>query len=172
MSSAPYSFCYRFSSLRTLAHPPSLSLFGFSRGAFAARALGALIAKIGFFARGEFSRHKEYIDMWTQAAKDPCRSMDEHPFVKWYRSKFGLLKAVSLQCIGVWDTVGSIGYSTLRTIPKFLAHSCIQLIKVTCYIDPPYFSTNSASGSWEPQYLWNLKWADMSWSQICISCHG
>ena len=72
-------------------------LFGFSRGAYTARSVGGLIGFAGLIGKQDLDR---FFELWN-AFKD--RNSDAlKTFAKRYQN-------VPIKCIGVWDTVGSVG---------------------------------------------------------------
>ena len=79
-------------------------LFGFSRGAYTARSVGGLIGFAGLIGKQDLDRFFElwnaYKDRNPKTHSRPLRSGDQKSPIK---------------CIGVWDTVGSVG------IPEDLA---------------------------------------------------
>src|SRR6186997_1837068 len=78
-------------------------LFGFSRGAYTARSVGGLIGFAGLIGKQDLDR---FFELWN-AFKD--RNSDAlKTFAKRHQN-------VPIKCIGVWDTVGSVG------IPEDLA---------------------------------------------------
>jgi uncharacterized protein (DUF2235 family)/lipoprotein NlpI len=77
-------------------------LFGFSRGAFEARSLGALITLFGVAkAVGSFPFDKAWSLYRTRAAKRSETALAEVRAASHY--------PVRIKCVGVWDTVGNIG---------------------------------------------------------------
>ena len=84
-----YAFC-------ALNYRPGdeIYIFGFSRGAYTARAVAGIINKVGLVPPAFFDRFDE---VWTT-----YRSKDA-PSPNWIDDK------VPIHCVGVWDTVGSYG---------------------------------------------------------------
>jgi uncharacterized protein (DUF2235 family) len=83
-------------------------LFGFSRGAYTARALTGLIVAAGFIPPGSMTA---FYDMYTAYKnKQPGKPFQES---KWWKENAEELhisyKHVSVKFVGVWDTVGSLG---------------------------------------------------------------
>lgn len=76
-------------------------LFGFSRGAYTARSVGGLIGYAGLIGKQDLDR---FNDLWTgYRLRDKVDHPDPRPqFAKRHAS-------VRIKCIGVWDTVGSLG---------------------------------------------------------------
>jgi uncharacterized protein (DUF2235 family) len=108
-------------------------IVGFSRGAYTARALGGLIASQGLlankFERGAEASYKLAAQAWYQYRKIGAEErnlfaklaevMQDLPsFIKSGRIKEeDFVRAVPIQAIAVWDTVGSLG------IPEYDARS-------------------------------------------------
>ena len=90
-------------------------LFGFSRGAFTARAVSALIGKIGILAPTDMGSFLEAWD-WDRlptAQRDPAALDKRFP---------DRMKDVPVRCVGVWDTVGSLGIPPNNLLPNW--HPC------------------------------------------------
>ena len=78
-------------------------LFGFSRGAYTARCIGGLIGFAGLLGKRDLDR---FLELWkAYKERDPAAlaGFDTRK------------KGAAIKCIGVWDTVGSVG------IPEDLA---------------------------------------------------
>ena len=91
-------------------------LFGFSRGAYVARALGGLIGTIGIMRKHNMDRFAEVWNWYWQPKdkRDPKileeLASDRH-------------KDIDIECIGVWDTVGALGIPGSRfCAPTFAFH--------------------------------------------------
>jgi uncharacterized protein (DUF2235 family) len=99
--SASVKACYGFLVDNYKQHDDIL-LFGFSRGAYVARALSGLIGAVGMMRKHEMDR---FADMWNwywQAAdKRDIKVLD--------RIAPARTGEVEIECIGVWDTVGALG---------------------------------------------------------------
>jgi uncharacterized protein (DUF2235 family) len=79
-------------------------LFGFSRGAYTVRSLAGLIRNCGLLERRHVARVREAYDLYRD------RTDDTHPSARRaqdFRELYG--REVRIRCIGVWDTVGSLG---------------------------------------------------------------
>src|ERR1044072_2823228 len=74
-------------------------LFGFSRGAYTARSVGGLIGYAGLLGKQDLDR---FLELWKG-----YKEKDKNPDV--LKSFDGRYKNVPIKCIGVWDTVGSVG---------------------------------------------------------------
>jgi len=74
-------------------------LFGFSRGAYTARSVAGLIGYAGLLGKQDLDR---FLELWKG-----YKEKDKNPDV--LKSFDGRHKNVPIKCIGVWDTVGSVG---------------------------------------------------------------
>ncbi|GLC25690.1 DUF2235 domain-containing protein [Roseisolibacter agri] len=91
-----------------------LFLFGFSRGAYTARSLAGLIRNCGLLKR----EHKDRVEEAYKLYRD--RKPDAHPnsdAAVAFRDKYA--HAPRIHCIGVWDTVGSLGVPTSGPVGWF-----------------------------------------------------
>jgi len=94
-------------------------LFGFSRGAYTARCIAGLIGRIGILRKRQMGGFAEAWD-WNRRAPD-ARAATRDAFEDRFR---GRKTDVTVRCIGVWDTVGSLGIPTGR-IP-LLPQPCVS----------------------------------------------
>jgi hypothetical protein len=89
-------------------------IFGFSRGAYSARALAGVIGAIDGIPKQEHFDRLE--DVWNYYRQDPKQRKDpknraEHKiddYVQGPHARGGEAKPI-IKCLGVWDTVGSYG---------------------------------------------------------------
>jgi uncharacterized protein (DUF2235 family) len=90
---------------RFLAHNwlpgDEIYLFGFSRGAFTARSLCGFLDLVGLLPKRELDRLEEAWALYRQpkARRDDAKR----------RELLALSRPVRVRCLGVWDTVGSLG---------------------------------------------------------------
>jgi hypothetical protein len=104
--SASVKACYGF-LVDNYKEYDEIFLFGFSRGAYIARALGGLIGTIGIMRKHEMGRFADVWDWyWQKKADRKLEVLD-----KLAPDRF---KAVEIECIGVWDTVGALGIPGTR----------------------------------------------------------
>ncbi|CEL61113.1 putative protein YEL023C OS=Saccharomyces cerevisiae (strain ATCC 204508 / S288c) GN=YEL023C PE=4 SV=1 [Rhizoctonia solani AG-1 IB] len=68
-------------------------LFGYSRGAFAARKVASLLHRLDLFKSG-----RDFLKQWR---------LCERP-LPWVPSQLSSNTSVPVECIGVWDTVGAV----------------------------------------------------------------
>ncbi|KAI4528359.1 hypothetical protein K525DRAFT_230961 [Schizophyllum commune Loenen D] len=100
----------------------SICLFGFSRGAYTARSLAGMIHKVGLLPADNWQQVPFAYKMYTRA--------DE---IGWKQSnafKKAFSRDVSIQFVGVWDTVDSVGivpkrlpFTTSNTIVHTFRHA-------------------------------------------------
>jgi uncharacterized protein (DUF2235 family) len=92
-------------------------IFGFSRGAFTARALNALVGTIGILAPTDMGSFMEAWDWYRlpKAQRDPAHLDKRFP---------DRIKDVPVRCVGVWDTVGSLGVPPNTLLPNW--HPCAR----------------------------------------------
>ncbi|TFY81555.1 hypothetical protein EWM64_g2456, partial [Hericium alpestre] len=94
-------------------------LFGFSRGAYTARMVATMIGKIGVLDRTEMDNFADiFVDLQKRGKtkdKDEIAALDER-LSRWtHHNSPGKIRAdfdddtFSVKCIGVFDTVGSLG---------------------------------------------------------------
>lgn len=81
-------------------------LFGFSRGAYTARSVAGMIRKCGILDRGHVGLYVRALAMY----RDPIVHPDDSPATR-FRASYSCTgsDAIPIRCIGVWDTVGSLG---------------------------------------------------------------
>ena len=96
--------CYRFLA-NNYCPGDEIYIFGFSRGAFTARSLAGLIGAIGFIHPSNLGKLPEgwrYYRMPPEERTSPAAQ--ERLSLTGER-----IEDVPIKCIGVWDTVGSLG---------------------------------------------------------------
>jgi hypothetical protein len=81
-------------------------LFGFSRGAYTARSVAGLIAHVGILRKHHMENFDEVWDYYRQPAS--IRERQETKFLANFPDRM-TRDQVNIKCIGVWDTVGSLG---------------------------------------------------------------
>lgn len=87
-------------------------LFGFSRGAYTARTVGGLIAGFGLLKPEVMKdRFYELLKQLQQRENSPFTKKPEKATIK---AADWLGETVSVRCIGVWDTVGSMGIPNMN----------------------------------------------------------
>ncbi|MCP4700761.1 MAG: DUF2235 domain-containing protein [Gammaproteobacteria bacterium] len=123
-------------------------LFGFSRGAFAARSLAGFIGWMGLLFKGEMRRLPLAWSSYRKRDETLCKHLKENC----------VHKDVQIKCIGVWDTVGSLGiprtFTTVKTRKKYGFHDT----SLDRHIEHAFhaLSIDEKRGSFEPA-LWECK---------------
>ncbi|CAK4027839.1 Hypothetical predicted protein [Lecanosticta acicola] len=104
-------------------------LIGFSRGAFTARSIGALIGDLGLLTVDGLDKLVDIVEDWEHAGSASYRTLiskdepsfavkngsrDPKAYVSQYRAeltRFGYTRkeTIPIKAIGVWETVGSLG---------------------------------------------------------------
>jgi uncharacterized protein (DUF2235 family) len=108
--------CYRW-LVEQYQPGDQLFLFGFSRGAYTARSLAGLIRNCGILEREHAGRIGEAYDLYRD------RGDDSHPNsakAQAFRARYA--HEAGITCIGVWDTVGSLGVPTRGPIGMLTRH--------------------------------------------------
>ncbi|KAH8679553.1 hypothetical protein BGZ60DRAFT_345159, partial [Tricladium varicosporioides] len=101
-------------------------LFGFSRGAFTARAIASFINWVGLLKKDKATRYFDEVWELYKKRKPWQEGVDGLEFEYTAgielsgRSTIGSIRHGSnrIRCIGVWDTVGSLGAPPLWTLSK------------------------------------------------------
>ncbi|KDR83173.1 hypothetical protein GALMADRAFT_221114 [Galerina marginata CBS 339.88] len=99
-----------------------ICIFGFSRGAYTARSLAGMLHKVGLLPAGNFQQVPFAYQMYTRADN-----------IGWEQStefKQAFCVDVSIEFLGVWDTVDSVGiipkrlpFTTSNTIVRTFRHA-------------------------------------------------
>jgi len=95
--------CYRF-LVRTYEPGDQIFLFGFSRGAYTVRSLAGLIRNSGLLRSSYEDRIQDAFELYRDRGPDAHpNSPQAQDFRRLYAHE------VRITCIGVWDTIGSLG---------------------------------------------------------------
>ncbi len=97
--------CYRF-LIHNYELGDKLYFFGFSRGAYTVRSLAGLIRNCGIL-KGEFE--DRIISAYAHYRKRQASTGPDHQSSKILREKYAWSDRTSIEFLGVWDTVGSLG---------------------------------------------------------------
>jgi uncharacterized protein (DUF2235 family) len=122
------SDAYRFLMLNYEAGD-LIYLFGFSRGAFTARAVAALLHSVGLLPRGPDNLLPYALNYWQLdfPGGDPAVSAE-------FKATLG--RTCPVHFIGVWDTVGSVGYINMfRTFPHTAKNPEVTHVRHAVSID-------------------------------------
>ncbi|KAJ6541648.1 hypothetical protein B0H19DRAFT_959195 [Mycena capillaripes] len=94
-------------TVETDQHGDKICFFGFSRGAYTARALAGMLHKVGLLPK---CNHQQVPFAYNMYSRE-----DE---IGWRQAKHGIQKAfsidVDIELVGVWDTVDSVGFVPRR----------------------------------------------------------
>jgi uncharacterized protein (DUF2235 family) len=82
-------------------------LFGFSRGAYTVRALSGMIAMYGLLHRGNIGLIPYILKMYAKHTRDAEGMTQVFAVADGFKAAYSL--EVTLQLVGVWDTVSSVG---------------------------------------------------------------
>ncbi|KAF9525477.1 hypothetical protein CPB83DRAFT_859310 [Crepidotus variabilis] len=104
-----------------------ICIFGFSRGAYTARALGGLLYKVGLLPRDNFSQVSFAYKMYQREDKEGLRLCSG--FKQTY------CRSVKIDFMGVWDTVASVGIISGRTLPFTNSNSSIKTFRHALSLD-------------------------------------
>lgn len=85
-----------------------LFLFGFSRGAFTVRSLAGMLRNVGLLPAGRLDLVEEAYGHYRD--RDPAWRPDGPKAVAWRAAHSREVERI--RCVGVWDTVGSLGVPT------------------------------------------------------------
>ncbi|EJT99634.1 hypothetical protein DACRYDRAFT_37114, partial [Dacryopinax primogenitus] len=104
-----------------------ISIFGFSRGAYTARALAGMLKKVGLLSRGNDEQIPFAYNMYTDTSA-----------TGWTQSR-GFKRAFShevhVDFLGVWDTVASVGVFTVRDLPLSSSDRHIRVFRHAISLD-------------------------------------
>ncbi len=87
-------------------------LFGFSRGAYTARTVGGLIAEFGLL-KPEVMNDQFYL-LLKQLQQRDNSPFTNKPEISTIKAEDWRAEKVPVKCIGVWDTVGSMGIPNMN----------------------------------------------------------
>jgi uncharacterized protein (DUF2235 family) len=83
-------------------------IFGFSRGAFAARALSGFLDRLGLLKKSRLFLLPHFFQEY-QKLLSSGRNFDPRTEGLWQQSVQGEYKSIPVHFLGVWDTVGALG---------------------------------------------------------------
>ncbi|RPD64674.1 hypothetical protein L227DRAFT_571135 [Lentinus tigrinus ALCF2SS1-6] len=104
-----------------------ISLFGFSRGAYTARALAGMLHKVGLLPP---CNHQQVPFAYQMYTKD-----DEKGWTESNAFKKAFCIDVSIDFIGVWDTVGSVGVIPHSSLPFVQSNDAIRVFRHALALD-------------------------------------
>lgn len=100
-------------------------LFGFSRGAYTARALAGMLHKVGLLGKDNLQQ--------IPFAYKLYQASNNHTLAKGFKATF--CREVPIEFIGVWDTVASVGVIMGKTLPFVGVNSTIKTFRQAIALD-------------------------------------
>jgi len=100
-------------------------LFGFSRGAYTARALAGMLHKVGLLGKDNIQQ--------IPFAYKLFKASNNHALAKGFKATFS--REVPIEFIGVWDTVASVGVIMGKTLPFVGVNSTIKTFRQAIALD-------------------------------------
>jgi uncharacterized protein (DUF2235 family) len=97
-----------------------ISIFGFSRGAYTARALAGMLHRVGLLARSNDEQVPFAYHMYAKESSEACAGF-----------KRAFCNAVEVDFLGVWETVSSVGLLTARDLPFTDSAQFIRVFRVS-----------------------------------------
>jgi uncharacterized protein (DUF2235 family) len=104
--------------MRTWRPGDRIYLFGFSRGAFTARALAGMLRLFGLMRPGSENQLQYAVSAYARKGGESSIPWDEiHRFSGLFAQQVGGKSTIPIHYLGVWDTVKAMGL--VRTAPKW-----------------------------------------------------
>ncbi len=97
--------CYRW-LIRNFEPGDELYFFGFSRGAYTARSLAGFVRNSGILRPNNEDRLGEALALYRSRE---ARTAPRAAASRLFRQSYSWSMVTPIQCVGVWDTVGSLG---------------------------------------------------------------
>jgi len=127
----------------------SVYLFGFSRGAYTARALAAMLNRCGLLLPG----HENLVPYASKVFADTSRA--SWKVAEQFKETFG--RPVRIRFLGLWDTVSSVGWAwNPKTLPFTSDNSSVDIVRHALAIDErrAFFRQNSWTGVGDVKQVW------------------
>ncbi|KAI9465065.1 hypothetical protein BJY52DRAFT_762429 [Lactarius psammicola] len=105
----------------------SVCIFGFSRGAYTARALAGMLHKVGLLSKD----NHEQVSFAYKLYKSSSHKNNKLAV----RFKKAFSREVPIEFLGVWDTVASVGIVSGRTLPFVGTNSTIKWFRQALSLD-------------------------------------
>ncbi|KAI0250935.1 hypothetical protein BJV78DRAFT_1275572 [Lactifluus subvellereus] len=105
----------------------SVCIFGFSRGAYTARALAGMLHKVGLLSKDNFEQVAFAYKLYKSS------SHRAHKLAIRFKRSFS--REVPIEFLGVWDTVASVGLFSTRTLPFVGANNTIRVFRQALSLD-------------------------------------
>jgi uncharacterized protein (DUF2235 family) len=102
-----------------------IHLFGFSRGAYTARALAGMLHKIGLLPKNNV----EQVPFAYKIFKTP----HNHETAEGFKATF--CRPVTIDFLGVWDTVASVGVIMSKSLPFVKGNTAIRVFRHALALD-------------------------------------
>ncbi|VDC07954.1 unnamed protein product [Peniophora sp. CBMAI 1063] len=102
-------------------------IFGFSRGAYTARALAGMLLKIGLLSKDNDAQLSFAYKLYKS------NNPDSGPIAAGFKRTF--CRSVPIEFIGVWDTVASVGVLTRRSLPFVTTNTTIKTFRHALALD-------------------------------------
>ncbi|KAI0317709.1 hypothetical protein OF83DRAFT_1119936 [Amylostereum chailletii] len=102
-------------------------MFGFSRGAYTARALAGMLHKVGLLSKDNDPQIPFAYSLYK--SQRPENSVLAEGFKRTF------CRAVPIEFLGVWDTVASVGVFTTRTLPFVTTNTTIRTFRHALSLD-------------------------------------
>lgn len=120
---------YHYNASDALDRSDEIYLFGFSRGAYTARSVAGMLRNSGLLKPQHLDRLDEAYALYRD--RDPASKPGSDQAIT-FRAKY--CHEVRIKCLGIWDTVGSLGIPLGRFNPLQRANQFHDL-KLSNYID-------------------------------------
>jgi len=104
-----------------------ICLFGFSRGAYTARALAGMLDKVGLLPKGNIQQVHFAYKAYTRTDKEGTR------LAAGFKETFS--QDVKVDFLGVWDTVQSTGVLVSRSLPFTDSNTSIRIFRHALSLD-------------------------------------
>ncbi|KAG9116814.1 hypothetical protein FRC07_007432 [Ceratobasidium sp. 392] len=113
--------------MNTYRHGDRICIFGFSRGAYTARALAGMINKVGLLPAGNDEQVTIAYDIYRTDTKEGYTLGDG------FRDTFS--RVVPIEFVGVWDSVSSVGLIRSHTLPYAASNNIISTFRHAMALD-------------------------------------
>ncbi|KAH8104636.1 hypothetical protein BXZ70DRAFT_600191 [Cristinia sonorae] len=104
-----------------------ICIFGFSRGAYTARALAGMLHKIGLLPKDNPEQVPFAYKLYTKTDQESLK------IAAGYKQTF--CRSVEIEFVGVWDTVASVGVLLTRNLPFTTANTTIKTFRHALSLD-------------------------------------
>ncbi|KAF8651961.1 hypothetical protein AX16_004604 [Volvariella volvacea WC 439] len=104
-----------------------ICLFGFSRGAYTARALAGFLHKLGLLPRDNQAQIPLAYKLYQNTSEA------SHELARGFKETF--CQDVSIDFLGVWDTVSSVGMVVSRTLPFTNSNRSVKVFRHALSLD-------------------------------------